>query len=273
MILRDDTFEEKASFTSTVANLAAGCAAITILIIMITTILIASTPLREYLIFNGDGVSRRELSKAYAKSDSLEVLVQANKIYLTNLQNVMSGKPIEDIPQNNITASQRRASLKDDTERSAAEMALRTLVELESRNAGPVERNKAENPLPSSKAGRFVNPVKGMVSNGFSSKDGHYAVDIAAKKSETIKASLGGRVIFSEFTAQTGYVIALQHANNMVTFYKHCSTLLKKTGSFVRAGEVIAIVGNTGEYTSGPHLHFELWQNGNAVDPEKYINF
>jgi murein DD-endopeptidase MepM/ murein hydrolase activator NlpD len=115
--------------------------------------------------------------------------------------------------------------------------------------------------------------VKGKISAGFDSDKQHYAVDIVSRKNENIKAVLDGTVVFSNFTPETGHVIAVQHANNMITFYKHCSALLKKVGSFVRAGEVIAIMGDTGELTTGPHLHFELWINGTAVNPENYMTF
>jgi murein DD-endopeptidase MepM/ murein hydrolase activator NlpD len=112
-----------------------------------------------------------------------------------------------------------------------------------------------------------------MITSTYNPTIKHYGLDIAGKANEPIKATLDGTVIISGFTGETGHVIGIQHGNNMLSLYKHNSALLKKIGDFVKAGEVIAIIGNSGEHTSGPHLHFELWYNGNALDPGKYISF
>jgi murein DD-endopeptidase MepM/ murein hydrolase activator NlpD len=101
----------------------------------------------------------------------------------------------------------------------------------------------------------------------------HYGVDIVSKQNEAVKVVLDGTVLFSAWTLETGYVIAVQHSRNIVSIYKHNSAILKKTGDYVRASEPIAIVGETGELATGPHLHFELWSDGNPVDPKEYITF
>jgi murein DD-endopeptidase MepM/ murein hydrolase activator NlpD len=119
----------------------------------------------------------------------------------------------------------------------------------------------------------FFTPLKGSITNSFEPTSRHYGIDIVAPKNEAIKATLDGTVIFAEWTVKTGYVIQLQHANNLTSIYKHNSVLLKEVGDAILAGEAIAIVGNSGKLTSGPHLHFELWRDGVALDPEKYINF
>ena len=113
----------------------------------------------------------------------------------------------------------------------------------------------------------------GIISDRYNSKIGHYGLDIVAKKDEPVKCVSDGTVIFSSWTSETGYVTAVQHQANFISIYKHNSVLLKKEGNFVKAGEIIAIIGNTGELTTGPHLHFELWSNGNPVNPEQYIPF
>jgi len=112
-----------------------------------------------------------------------------------------------------------------------------------------------------------------MITNLFDPAKDHYGIDIVAGKNEAIKATLDGTVIFSGWTLATGYVIALQHANNIISVYKHNSALLKHQGNYVKAGEPIAIIGETGELSTGPHLHFELWFNGNPVNPKDYIVF
>jgi murein DD-endopeptidase MepM/ murein hydrolase activator NlpD len=119
----------------------------------------------------------------------------------------------------------------------------------------------------------FFSPLKGVITNDFNNLNRHYGVDIVAGMNETIKAVLDGTVIFSNWTLETGYVIAIQHPQNIVSIYKHNSALLKKVGESVRAGDPIAIIGETGELSTGPHLHFELWNEGNPVNPRDYITF
>jgi murein DD-endopeptidase MepM/ murein hydrolase activator NlpD len=119
----------------------------------------------------------------------------------------------------------------------------------------------------------FHRPTRGMVSSVFDANKKHFGVDIAATPNESVLATLDGTVILSTYTAETGYVIQVQHSRDFVSIYKHCGSLLKKVGDTVKAGEAIALVGNTGEKTTGPHLHFELWNKGRAIDPSKYIVF
>ena len=119
----------------------------------------------------------------------------------------------------------------------------------------------------------FFVPLKGVITSEFNSLQDHYGIDIVSKQNEAIKSVLDGTVIFSNWTLETGYTIAIQHQENIVSVYKHNSALLKKEGDFVKAGDPIAIVGQSGELATGPHLHFELWSDGNPVNPKDYINF
>ena len=119
----------------------------------------------------------------------------------------------------------------------------------------------------------FYAPLKGLISDSYDPQNKHFGVDVLAAENEAIKASLGGTVIFSDWTTETGYSIAIQHDNNLISFYKHNSVLLKKPGELVKAGDVIAIIGNSGEFSSGPHLHFEMWHKGKPIDPEHHILF
>jgi murein DD-endopeptidase MepM/ murein hydrolase activator NlpD len=119
----------------------------------------------------------------------------------------------------------------------------------------------------------FFVPLDGMITNHFDAASDHFGVDLVSEPNSRISAVLGGTVVFSGWTLETGYVIYLQHETDLISVYKHNSELLKNTGEKVKAGEAIAIVGNSGELTTGPHLHFELWHNGNAIDPEQYIDF
>ncbi len=271
MILNDTTFEEKASFRASLWYLIIGTSAFAIILVFLTIIIIRVTPLKEYLTGVTDVDSKRDIVSAYSRADSLEKLVLANNLYLENLQHVISGKIDEEKQVKPKDDSRKSDSVILDQKISTEERELRKLIESESQfdlNAESLNEEKK-----GAAAFAFFSPVKGKISAGFDSNKQHYAVDIVSRKNENIKAVLDGTVVFANFTSETGHVIAIQHANNMITFYKHCSALLKKVGSFVRAGEVVAVMGDTGTFTTGPHLHFELWINGTAVNPENYMTF
>lgn len=119
----------------------------------------------------------------------------------------------------------------------------------------------------------FFKPITGLISKNIEINEGHHGIDIVAEKNAGVKSTLNGKVIFSEWTVETGNVIAIQHTNDLISIYKHNSVLLKKEGAVVKAGEVIAIVGNSGKFTNGPHLHFEIWFKGEPLNPSKVINF
>jgi murein DD-endopeptidase MepM/ murein hydrolase activator NlpD len=119
----------------------------------------------------------------------------------------------------------------------------------------------------------FFSPITGLVSDKYDLKKGHYGLDIVAKANEPVKCIADGTVIMASWTQDSGYVIGIQHRGNIISLYKHNAELLKKVGSFVNAGEIISIVGNSGELTDGPHLHFELWHNGNPLNPEEFVTF
>jgi len=119
----------------------------------------------------------------------------------------------------------------------------------------------------------FCNPLEGEVSAAFNLEIKHFGIDIVAPENSAVKSILDGVVVFSDWSVKNGNTISIQHRNNLISVYKHNSKLLKKVGQFVKKGEAICIIGNTGELTSGPHVHFEIWNNGIAIDPAKYINF
>ena len=119
----------------------------------------------------------------------------------------------------------------------------------------------------------FFKPITGLISKKIEINKGHHGIDIVAEKNAGVKSTLNGKVIFSEWTVETGHVIAVQHSNDLISIYKHNSVLLKKEGAVVQAGEVIAIVGNSGKFTNGPHLHFEIWFKGEPLNPSEVINF
>ncbi|WP_177180938.1 M23 family metallopeptidase [Parapedobacter koreensis] len=276
VILQEETFEEKASFTGKLWYWITGASSAAVVLIIFTIVFIRATPLREYVMgMSLNGFERSRLIEAYTRIDSMEQAAQANTIYLTNLQQVIGGQVGETLEQ---AAGQQAAGKATnavipataDIGLSKDELALRELVE----SGAPYDL--PENPGNTStgiSSYTFYSPIKGIISSSFSAKEQHYAVDIAVKLNEPVRATLSGNVVFASYTPETGYVAIVQHSNNLLSLYKHCASIIKKVGSFVRGGEVIAFAGDTGELSTGPHLHFELWYNGNPVNPTDYIAF
>lgn len=270
VIMNDETFEEKASFSLRPLNVFVTAGISIILLITITTFIIAFTGLREYIPGYADVDSRRKMVKLVQKADSLERALNAHELYLTNLKMIINGQ----IPQDSVIERpgqlQRYDTIKT-LPKSPEDSLLRK--EVESRDPFSLDASGGSSLGSSIRAFLFFPPVTGTVTNRFDKVSKHFGIDIVANANEPIKATLDGTVILSNFTSETGWVIGIQHSNNLFSFYKHNSALLKKTGDFVKAGEVIAIIGNSGEQSSGPHLHFELWFNGSPLDPVKYVSF
>jgi archaellum component FlaF (FlaF/FlaG flagellin family) len=200
--------------------------------------------------------------------DSLEELSKTHQNYIANIQNIIGNKPVFD----EITNDKK----EKDGEMIVAED-LDDIHPLDSQLRKEFEGKKTENVIRKSKADManlvFFPPINGLVLKKFSLANKHYGVDVVAKKNEVIKSIADGTVILSSWTQDTGYVLAVQHKNSTVSFYKHNSSLLKKIGDVVTTGEAIAVIGNSGELTDGPHLHFELWYDGTPVNPEDFIMF
>ncbi len=276
VVLQEETFEEKAAFTGKLWYWITGTVSAAAVLIIFTAVLIRSTPLREYVIGSSlNAYDRSRLVTAYARIDSMEQVAHANDVYLTNLRKVLGGEvgeTLEDNSQPSSTDSKTKTASPTTPEvrLSEDELALRELVE----SGAPYDlaENHA-NARTGISSYTFYNPIKGIISSSFSAKEQHYAVDIAVKLNEPVRATLSGHVVFASYTPETGYVAIIQHGNNLLSLYKHCASIIKKVGSFVRGGEVIAFAGDTGELSTGPHLHFELWYNGNPVNPTDYIAF
>lgn len=271
VIMNDSTFERKISFRLTRMNVFVVAGALVILLIAGTTMLIAYTSLREFIPGYGDIGLQNDITILMRKTDSLEKEISLRTIYMENLKYIIEGK---DFPETEIKkpADSLLPKYQElDFEISPEDSALR--AEFES-----IDRYNLTFSDESGKSGSissffFFTPIKGIVDNGFNPVKKHFGVDVLANKNEAVKATLSGTVVFTGWTLETGYIISLQHSNNIISVYKHNSALLKKSGDYVNAGEPIAIVGGTGEISTGPHLHFELWYNGNAVNPKEYMSF
>lgn len=268
VIMNDDTFEENLSLRLTPLGFFILLGAITIIMTMLVTSLIAFTPLREYIPGYADVGMRRELISLALKSDSLEQALIERNAFTQNLDNILRGNVHSDSTQNRPDKSKDYNKLN--LTASAKEEALKKEIEGQDQYslAYGTETNKSgiSNFF-------FFSPLKGVVSNSFKASERHYGLDILGPDNEAIKATLDGTVILATWSSETGYTISVQHSNNLISVYKHNSVLLKKVGDFVKAGEPIAIIGNSGEQSTGPHLHFELWYNGNALDPQDYMVF
>lgn len=268
--MNDDTFEEKASLRLSPMNVFVFAGTIIITLIVLVIYLIAFTSLREYIPGYADLSMQRNVYSLVLKADSLEQEIAYKDGYIQNIKNVINGNIITDTTTDQVSSSQKYDDIKT-LSKSKEDSLLRVQIETEDQYELNVSDNKSFTNTISSFF--FFTPLKGAITNAFDPIGKHYGVDIVAAQNEAIKATLDGTVIISSWTSETGYVIGIQHSNNIISLYKHNSALLKKAGTFVKAGEPIAIIGNTGELSSGPHLHFELWYNGTPVNPKEYMVF
>jgi len=240
-----------------------------IFLIVLVTILISFTSLREFIPGYPDGNQRRQIIMNAIMVDSLSLELQKRDIYFENLRRIISGEMPDNLDEEQDT------SVNYDNitfTKSLEDSLLRHQIEHEEQYNLSVTENLVTNQQISDLF--FFTPLKGMVTSSFNPLEDHYGTDIVGNQGAFGHASLWGTIILAAWPRETGYVIQIQHENNLVSVYRHNAEVLKSVGSHVRAGESIAILGNSGElYTSGPHLHFELWYNGEPLDPERYVVF
>jgi murein DD-endopeptidase MepM/ murein hydrolase activator NlpD len=285
VVMNDDTFEEVTSLRLSRINLFVVLSTLVVTLVGLTVFLLVFTPLREYIPGYGETNSRNEMVKLRIKVDSLEGLVNANSLYIKNVNQIVDGTVGQNKPTSpeKKTANEEYNNLKlgpsakeDDELRNEMENKEKFLLQKKKPLIDNQNQIVAYSIIkPETRIGNFsfFPPLKGILSSTYLAAANHFGVDIIANKNEPIKSILDGTVIFSDWTMESGYVISIQHSNNIISNYKHNSAIFKKVGNFVKAGEVIAIIGNTGELSNGPHLHFELWFNGLPVNPTEFINF
>ncbi len=277
VIMNDETFEEVSSFRLSRLNVYILLSTVMVIVVSFITSAIVFTPLKEYIPGYESSSNRRELINLRIKTDSMEMAVKAHDLYVANLENIINnGEPIVKIDTPMIDGDNVHQFDSIDLKKiSPVELKLRESVENESSFMLNLDLAKDQigKKFSSIAEFHFFQPVKGFITSQFSPREEHYGVDIVAPENEAIKATLDGVVVLSSWTTETGYVIAVQHSNNLISLYKHNSVLLKKEGAYVKAGDVIAVIGNSGEQTSGAHLHFELWYKGVPLNPQDYILF
>jgi len=239
-----------------------------ILISAFVIVLFMFTPLNAFLPAYSDSRLKREIVQNVLKVDTLEEQLKMRNQYFENIKNVLQGKELANY---DTQTDSSKPFDKISFSKSKHDSVLRKQIEYEEQQSLSRLEDKQSNTT--LKNIQFFLPVKGIITNKFSLDENHLGIDIVAGLSEPIMASLSGTVILSTWSLNTGYVIGIQHDNNLITMYMHNSALLKNVGDHVEAGESIAIIGNSGELSTGPHLHFELWHNGTALNPEDYIAF
>jgi murein DD-endopeptidase MepM/ murein hydrolase activator NlpD len=264
--LNENTLEEVFSFRLSRLTGFITIFILVVFLITLTAVVIIRTPIRNYLPGYLPTEVRQEVIDNALKVDSMENALQIQAKYLNNIRAILNGTieideihQIDSLPDNsNIDLGKSKTTA--DFVRNYEDEEKYNLDEFSSANT-------------SSQKPAFYKPVRGMLSSEFNIQKKHYGVDVAATPKEPVMATMKGTVIFTGFDPDTGYVMQIQHADGFVSIYKHNAQLLKVQGEEVKAGEAIALAGNTGTLSTGSHLHFELWYNGKPVDPCDYINF
>ncbi len=269
VILNEETFEERFSFKLSRLNVYVFSGLFSILLIVLTSLLISFTPLREYIPGYSSTSLRRKATKL---ADSLQQLTEKQYAIDTKMmviEKVLKGEIEVSSVQTNIDSivkSNKDSIDKHSVYASDADIAFRKHIENQDKfNVNSVSKVDIGAVL--------FSPVTGKITAGFNKDEQHYAVDIAVAKDAPVKAVSDGIVVFSEWSATTGFVIILDHGHNMLSVYKHNSQIFKTQGELVKSGEVIAKAGSDGTLSTGVHLHFELWYNGYPIDPANFMDF
>jgi len=267
VIINEDTFEEKVSFKLSRLNVFVYGSLFAIMLIALTTLLIAFTPLKEYIPGYSSTEFKKQATELTFKIDSLENVLAVNDVYINKIKKVLTGD-VKDLDFDKDSVFEVVKYDKDSlaTKSSEIDSLFRLEVEREDKFSFFEEAKKDADIV-------FFAPISGPISAGYSNDEKHFAVDIVVNTGTPVKAVSDGTVIFAEWTASTGHVIILEHAKGFISVYKHNGALHKQQGDLVKSGEVIASSGSTGELTTGPHLHFELWSDGYPVNPINFIDF
>ncbi len=270
VLMNEETFEEMGSYKLTRLNIYLGFSTLIVGVAVLVASLIIFTPIKRYIPGYGDVILQDQVIDLSKRVDSMQMALNAYQLYEENIRKIIHGDyelPPDTIVQEDFPDSLLNTSRSVEDSLLRVEIAKENLMQLTyPKSGGIISQKKLEDLY-------FFPPVNGTISAEFDPEKDHFGLDIVAPENTPIKAIQEGIVIAADWTLATGNTIGIQHNNNLLSFYKHNSVLLKKVGSFVKAGEAIAIIGNTGELTDGPHLHLELWHNKTPVDPNKYINF
>ena len=265
VVLNEATYEERFSYRLSRLNIFLLFSLVSILIISITICLIAFTSIKEYIPGYDSTMLRINAVKNIETLDSLTFVVEKNQDYLNSIGSVILGETTkkETLNEDKVfkpsPSNTKLKTTKDDS-------LLRKIVEKE-------DRFNVLESASSNVQFVLINPIVGQVTSEFDYGIKHFGVDIAAPVNSPVKAIAKGTIVFAEWTVQTGYVVIIDHLYGLTSVYKHNNTGLISQGDLVESGQVIALSGNTGEFTTGPHLHFEIWRDGSPANPEDYVSF
>ncbi len=265
VVLNEDTFEERFSFKLNRLNAFVFGGIFSVLLISLTILFITLTPLKEYIQGYSSSEMQKETTDLVYKVDSLNQILSVNDLYIENIQQVLKGE-IKRVTFNKDSVLRQFQIDEIDFAPSSVDSLFREEVEQMDRFSVFQQAKKNTDIV-------FSSPIKGQITQQYDDKERHFAVDIAVDQDTPVKAVADGTVIFKGFTADTGYVIVIEHGQGFTSIYKHNASIFKEQGALVKTGEVIASAGSTGDFSTGTHLHFELWNDGYPVNPTNYINF
>jgi murein DD-endopeptidase MepM/ murein hydrolase activator NlpD len=269
LVINETTYDERLSMLLSPLNVISMIGLIVFIVAGITILTIVYSPMKEWIPGYPSDQIRRQAYHAANLADSLEIVVNKYERYNNNIKLLLRGE----VPRDSFLLDQGGVVNIENIQfsKSTEDSLLRERFEKEERYN--IILNNLQNEKVLKETILFFPPMRGEISGEFDLETGHLGVDITGDEDEPIMAALEGTIIFAAWTSETGYVIELMHPNNLLTIYKHNSILLGKVGDRVTAGQPIAIIGNTGELTTGPHLHFELWNEGHPLNPIDYISF
>lgn len=265
VVLNEDTFEERFSFKLNRLNAFIFGGIFSVLLISLTILFITLTPLKEYIQGYSSSELQKEATDLVYKVDSLNQAISVNDLYIENIQQVLKGE-IKRVTFNKDSVLRQFQIDEIDFAPSPVDSMFREEVEQMDRFSVFQQAKKSTDIV-------FSSPIKGQITQQYDDQEKHFAVDIAVDQDTPVKAIADGTVIFRGFTADTGYVIVIEHGQGFISIYKHNASIYKEQGELVKSGEVIANAGSTGAFSTGAHLHFELWNDGYPVNPTNYINF
>ncbi len=271
-IVENNSHKVLFQFKASKLKATAGCIVAILLLLAILLTIIAYTPLKRLIPGYPSPETRREAIMNSVKIEQLERQIIIWSLQMNNIQKIYKGeKPIniDSILQDTTFFNRATIDLVSSASSKEDSILKAEFMRQEELNISALQNTK----ISQIEGLLFFQPVKGVVTDGYNQTIGHPFVDIAAPNNSIVYAVLDGTIISAGWNDETGYTIQIQHDNDLISVYKHCSKLLKKSGDKVDAGTPISLVGDSGSLSTGPHLHFELWHKGDPIDPTMYINF
>ncbi len=267
VILNEENYEEQFFFRLSILNLLIFSIFLFSFLITSTLLIVSYTPVKEFIPGYASNLMRKQAIINASRLDSLTISYNQSLNQLNSIKRVLTGDTeFEEFKEREFKLDTENIEVKLNSKKIKEDSLLRRVVEQQDKYNFSSKLNSDESSL-------FFSPVLGYISQKFDPTKKHFAIDVVAKENEPVKSIADGVVIFSEWSLNTGYVIILEHKHGYLSVYKHNESLNHTQGDIVQAGEIIGTVGNTGEYSTGHHLHFELWNDGYPLDPQDFINF